>query len=172
MMGIRVPEPQAKLVAVDAAVALSSTLTQWASAVGKIAGISMESATAVAEWHGRRGLFVARLASSDPVLQQTLCAHSDHIVAEAVEAVQHEAAITLADILLRRVPVGLGACWKDECSRMAAARIGAALGWTEREQRTELESFREERQRFLRPAVVTSRAGDSLKDSLLFERAD
>jgi glycerol-3-phosphate dehydrogenase len=172
MMGIRVPEPQAKLVAVDPAVALSSTLTQWASGLGKIAGISMESATAVAEWHGRRGLCVARLAFSDPVLQQTLCPHSDHIVAEAVEAVQHEAAITLADVLLRRVPVALGACWNDDCSRIAADRIGAALGWTEREQRTELESFREERQRFLRPAVVPPRSGDSLKESLLFERAD
>ena len=172
MIGIRLPEAEATLVAVDPAAGISNTLAQWASTVDKVAGISTESATAIVEWHGRRGLCIARVASSDPLLRQTLCPHSDHIVAEAVEAVQHESAITLADILLRRVPVALGACWNDECSRTAAARIGAALGWTEREQRTELESFMEERQKFLHPTLHQSQSGNQSKESLLLQRAD
>jgi glycerol-3-phosphate dehydrogenase len=74
-------------------------------------------------------------------------------VAEAVEAVAHESAITLGDILLRRVPVALGACWSDDCSRAAAEKIGAALGWDGARMGQELDGFEEERQRFLHPAT-------------------
>ena len=38
-------------------------------------------------------------------------------------------AVTMADVLLRRVPVALGPCWSESCSRDAALRIGAVLGW-------------------------------------------
>jgi len=72
-------------------------------------------------------------------------------VAEAVEAVHYEHAVTLGDILLRRVPVALGACWSTACSREAAQKIGAALGWEERRIHLELESFEQERERFLHP---------------------
>lgn len=171
MMGIRVPEPRATVVAMDAAAGLDNTLAQWASTVAKVAGISAESATAIAEWHGRRGLCVARMASANEALQRTLCPHSDHIVAEALEAVEHEGAITLADILLRRVPVALGPCWSDECSRTAASRIGAALGWTDRAQRTELESFLEEREHFLHAHSKSPHLGNPGRESVL-QRSD
>jgi glycerol-3-phosphate dehydrogenase len=95
------------------------------------------------------------MAGSHPVLQRPLCPHSAHIVAEAVEAVQRESAVTLGDILLRRVPVALGGCWNEECSRVAVNRIGEALGWSEHRRESELESFTEERQRFLHPAKNT-----------------
>jgi len=151
MIGIRLPEAPATFVAAGPDAGLENTFAEWAQTVAKVAGIPAASAAAIAEWHGRHALCVARTAALDPVLQSPLCPHSEHIVAEAIEAVQRESAITLGDILLRRVPVALGACWSDECSRTAAARIGAALGWTEHQQRTELESFLEERRRFLRP---------------------
>lgn len=95
------------------------------------------------------------MAASDPRLQRTLCPHSHHIVAEAVEAIQHESAVSLADVLLRRVPVALGACWDSECSRVAADRIGAAMGWNGHQIQLQLESFTEERQRFLHPDGVS-----------------
>jgi glycerol-3-phosphate dehydrogenase len=82
-------------------------------------------------------------------MQATLCPHSEHLVAEAVEAVRAEAAVTLADILLRRVPVALGGCWSEECAAVAAERIGAALRWSTRRVGQELESFSAERAAFL-----------------------
>lgn len=154
MIGARLPEPRATLVAVGPAAGIENTLAQWSRAVANIARISAESASAIAEWHGRRALCIARMAASDPSLQRTLCPHSDHIVAEAVEAIQRESAVTLADILLRRVPVALGACWSRECTRVAAERIGAAAGWSDHQCRAEVESFTEERRRFLHPEGV------------------
>ena len=92
---------------------------------------------------------ILRLASSDDSLRQTLCPHSPHIVAEAVEAVRHEFAVSLADVLLRRVPVALSACWSEECTRTAARRLGEALRWPEARINMEIEDFEVERARFL-----------------------
>jgi hypothetical protein len=60
--------------------------------------------------------------------------------------------VTLGDVLLRRVPVALGACWSESCSREAALRIGAVLGWNEHTMGANLEAFEIERSAFLRPA--------------------
>jgi glycerol-3-phosphate dehydrogenase len=93
-------------------------------------------------------------------MKAKLCPHTGHIVAEAAFALNHEYAVTLGDILLRRVPVALGSCWSEECSRMAAGRIGAALGWSEQQVSSEFEQFEIERNAFMvRPGV------DSAHDS-------
>jgi hypothetical protein len=56
--------------------------------------------------------------------------------------------------------VALGACWSEFCSREAAARIGAVLGWNEQTLGANLESFEMERTAFLqRP----SRGGAALE---------
>jgi hypothetical protein len=68
-----------------------------------------------------------------------------------VEAVAHEAAVTLGDILLRRVPVALGACWSEACSHEAATKIGSALGWDQTRVHLELLRLEEERTQFLHP---------------------
>ena len=129
---------------------VGSALLQWSRQIAGMAHISEQSARAIAEWHGRQAMAVARLAASDERLRAPLCPHSDHLVAEAVEAVQHELAATLADILLRRVPVALSACWTEGCSRHAAERIGRALGWDDARQASEVEAFECERNQFLR----------------------
>jgi hypothetical protein len=53
-------------------------------------------------------------------------------------------------VLLRRVPVALGPCWSESCSREAALRIGAVMGWNGHEMGANLESFEMERSGFLR----------------------
>jgi len=83
-------------------------------------------------------------------LRTPLCPHSDHIVAEAVDAYRNQCAVTLGDVLLRRVPVGLGACWSESCSREAAQRIGAVMEWNEESTGANLESLEMERAAFLR----------------------
>ena len=57
--------------------------------------------------------------------------------------------VTLGDVLLRRVPVALGACWSESCSREAALRIGAVMGWDDHALGANLESFEMERSAFL-----------------------
>jgi glycerol-3-phosphate dehydrogenase len=83
-------------------------------------------------------------------LRAPVCPHSSHIVAEVVEAYRKEFAVTLGDVLLRRVPVALGACWSESCSREAALRIGAVLGWNEQTLGENLESFETERLGFMK----------------------
>jgi glycerol-3-phosphate dehydrogenase len=72
-------------------------------------------------------------------------------VAEVAKAVRYERAVTLGDILLRRVPVALGVCWSVECGHEAAEKIGYALGWTRSRIEEEVEEFEVERSAFLHP---------------------
>src|SRR5205085_5620452 len=121
--------------------------------VGCKAGIPESCAQSIASWHGRRAMAIAQAASFNKKLRVPLCDHTCHIVAEAVEAVLYECAVTLGDILLRRVPVALGACWSETCSREAANRIGSALAWSQSRIEKELENFESERERFLHPRM-------------------
>jgi glycerol-3-phosphate dehydrogenase len=154
-LGLHIPEPVNLFAAPVADEGIESVVRQWAHAVATKARIPEGCAHGIAEWHGRHALAIAHAASLDEHLREPVCEHSCHLVAEAVEAVAHESAITLGDILLRRVPVALGACWSEACSREAAGKIGCALGWDQARIHQELESFEEERKKFLHPQNVS-----------------
>jgi glycerol-3-phosphate dehydrogenase len=129
---------------------LNLLLDQWVAEIGKAGGISETAARSIVEWHGKRSQHLVRLIASRPELRAPLCQHNSHIVAEAVDAITNECAATLADVLLRRVPVALGPCWSKECSREAAIRTAAAMGWNDMQLGMELEAFENERTAFLR----------------------
>jgi glycerol-3-phosphate dehydrogenase len=150
-LGLQPSPPVSGFIPGSPANGLESTLHQWSLLAASKAGISVVSAEAIAEWHGRRALAIACSAAHDERWRDPLCSHTNHIVAEAVEAVRYEHAVTLGDILLRRVPIALGACWSEACSQEAAQKIGVALGWEERRIHRELEGFEQERERFLHP---------------------
>ncbi len=150
-LGIPVTEPANVFAAPAPANGIQSTFKQWSRFVACRARIPDSCAQAMAGWHGRRALAIASSAAQDDRLRMPICEHTCHIVAEALEAVHHESAVTLADILLRRVPIGLGPCWSESCSRQAASRIGQALGWNEVAIGKELERFEDEREKFLHP---------------------
>ncbi|MCU1286873.1 MAG: dependent oxidoreductase [Acidobacteriales bacterium] len=111
---------------------------------------------AISEWHPRHAEAIVRAAAGNPQLAAKLCPHSDHIVAEAVHAVESECAVTLGDMLLRRVPVALGQCWNSECTDHAAKNIGAALQWTQEEISTAKEDFEIEHSRFMHKPVAAA----------------
>jgi glycerol-3-phosphate dehydrogenase len=131
---------------------VEASLRQWSHHIALSSGISESSAHAIAEWHGRRALVITRLASSSEEYRQPLCQHTNHLVAEAAVAIANQHAVTLGDVLLRRVPVALGACWSPQCSSEAAQRIGKLMGWSLETIETNLERFEEERIRFLNPS--------------------
>jgi glycerol-3-phosphate dehydrogenase len=153
-LGLEIPEPANTFGAPVADNSVDSVVRQWSHAVATKARIPEGCAHGIAEWHGRHALAIAHAASLDERLREPICEHTCHLVAEAVEAVAHESAITLGDILLRRVPVALGPCWCLDCSREAAAKIGSALGWDQARIGQELEAFEEERKRFLHPPTT------------------
>ena len=154
-IGIEVKEP--KTIAVGPGSALDPLLDQEVLEIARAGSVSEETARGMMEWHGQRAIDIARTALVSADLRAPICPHSSHIVAEVVEAYRRECAVTLGDVLLRRVPVALGACWSESCSREAALRIGAVLGWDQQALGSNLESFEMERVGFLkRPARHSS----------------
>jgi glycerol-3-phosphate dehydrogenase len=152
-----------KAVALVSHDGMDPVLDHWVLRIAEGGSVSENTARGIVEWHGKRSLDIARMALSSPILRAPLCQHTEHIVAEAVDAFSNEHAMTLADVLLRRVPVALGGCWTDTCSREAAQRVGAAMGWSEEEMATELEAMEEEHAAFVhkpRTGVPVEAAAD------------
>jgi glycerol-3-phosphate dehydrogenase len=146
-IGVKITPPALAIACEDS---VDPMLEQWAVDVAKAGGMSSDAALGIVQWYGKRALAVAQKARGSAEMRSPLCSHTSHIVAEAVDAFSNEYASTLADVLLRRVPVALGACWSSSCSRQSAARIGTVVGWSEKQAAVELEAFERERDGFLR----------------------
>jgi glycerol-3-phosphate dehydrogenase len=154
-IGITVSEP--KMLAMGPGGSLDPMFDQAILDVARAGSVSEETARGMMEWHGPRAMDIARMALVSAELRAPICPHTSHIIAEVVEAYRREFALTMGDVLLRRIPVALGPCWSESCSREAAARIGAVLGWNEQDLGANLESFEMERTTFLtRPSRATS----------------
>jgi glycerol-3-phosphate dehydrogenase len=161
-IGINVEEPKAVAVGPDSA--LDPLLDQEVIAIARAGSLSEETARGMMEWHGQHAMDIARMALVEADLRAPICPHTRHIVAEVVEAYRNEYAVTLGDVLLRRVPVALGACWSESCSREAALRIAAVMGWSEQEFRASLEQFETERAAFLKRPALTGSAVEAAAD--------
>jgi glycerol-3-phosphate dehydrogenase len=149
-IGLDAQEPNT--MAVGPGPALDPVLDDAVLEIARIGAVSEETARGMVEWHGKRAPDIARMALVSAELRAPICPHTSHVIAEVVEAYRREFAITLGDVLLRRVPVVLGACWSESCSREAALRIGTVLGWNDQTMGANLENFEMERTGFLRPA--------------------
>ena len=147
-IGIAAAEPKA--VAMGPVAPIDPMMDEEIVEIAQAGAVSQESARSIVEWHGRKAMDIARLALVSAELRAPICPHTSHIVAEVVEAYRREFAVTMADALLRRVPVALGPCWSASCSHEAALRIGTVLGWNEQAMGSNLEAFETERNAFLR----------------------
>jgi glycerol-3-phosphate dehydrogenase len=148
-IGLGSPPASEVLVPIDNANGIEATVREWAHTMSLTTGIATSLAERTASMYGPQALAILRLAASDQRLVRPLCPHTHHVVAEALHALHSEYAVTLADVLLRRVPAALGPCWSAECSRSAAVQVGSALGWSEQEIEWEIETVEMERAAFL-----------------------
>jgi len=160
-IGLSAAEPS---MAMGPARALDPLLDETVLEIARIGSVSEETARGMLEWHGKRAADIARMALVSAELRAPICPHTSHVIAEVAEAYRRECAVTLGDVLLRRVPVALGACWSESCSREAALRISAVLGWNERTMGANLEAFEVERSAFLRPAGRADAAFEAAAD--------
>ncbi len=161
-IGLNAAEPNT--VALGPRAALDPLLDNAVLEIARIGAVSEETARGMVEWHGQRAADIARMALVSAELRAPICPHTSHVIAEVVEAYRRESAVTLGDVLLRRVPVALGACWSESCSREAALRIGAVLGWNEHTMGANLENFEMERSAFLRPVGRAAAAFEAAAD--------
>ena len=92
-----------------------------------------------------------RLADADPPLNEPICAHNPETLAQAVYAIEHEHAATLADVLLRRLPVGWSACHAlDGLERLADA-FAARFSWAPEQAAREVSAYETELRETLVP---------------------
>ena len=160
VLGLKVSVPVVPYAAVGDASGIESTFTQWAHMIAGAAKIDVSSARAIASWQGRHALCVAHLAQTCPTLAEPIAEGTDHIIAEAVNAVRFECAVTLADILLRRVPVALSANWDESATRQAGERIGKALGWPTAQIELQIQDFEAEKNAFLHKPLRAEGSGE------------
>lgn len=81
--------------------------------------------------HGSRAAAVRALAQGDPAGLQPLCPHRPFLACEVVDAVRNLAAMTLADVALRRLVHSMGPCLEEPClDRLLAwfVRAGGEAG--------------------------------------------
>jgi glycerol-3-phosphate dehydrogenase len=161
-IGLTAAEPGT--MTVGAGPALDPLLDEAVLEIARIGAVSEETARGMLEWHGKRAADIARMALVSAELRAPICPHTSHVIAEVIEAYRREYAVTLGDVLLRRVPVALGPCWSESCSREAALRISAVLGWNEQTMGANLESFEMERSAFLRPVGRAQAAFEAAAD--------
>jgi glycerol-3-phosphate dehydrogenase len=154
-IGINAPEPKGFAMG-DTVAYQPPSFDQLATSLH----VGVDSLRTIANIFNGTAATIFSLAAKDDSFRQTICPHTQHLVAEAVYGVSNEHAATLADILLRRVPVALGPCWSPDCARTAALRIGKALGWNDARTGAELNAFEEEFGHFLlkpKPTLTANR---------------
>ena len=112
------------------------------------ASIEEESAALLAHRYGHAARDVLALTQGDAALGERIVPDLPDLLAELPFAVQHEQAVTLADVLLRRTRLGildaprLVAAESPE-ARTAAAAMASELGWDDARVGRELADWRE-----------------------------
>lgn len=101
-------------------------------------GIDASVMRTLAHNYGTRLDQVLAYAEKDPDLAQTL-GDTTVIKAEVINAIQHEMAVTLADIVFRRTDLATGGNPGDHALRACADLAARELGWTNEQRETQLQ---------------------------------
>lgn len=94
--------------------------------------------------YGRRAEEVRALVAADPALGERICEHNPEILAQVAYAVEREHAVTLGDVLLRRLPVGWSRCAALDGAVRVAAVMASRLGWDDARRDAEAAAYEAE----------------------------
>ncbi len=103
--------------------------------------------------YGPRAAEVRALIAADASLSERICEHNPELLAQVAYAVEREHAVTLADVLLRRLPVGWSACHALDGAARAAAVMAPRLAWDDARIAHELAAYERELRQTLVRAV-------------------
>lgn len=124
------------------AVGYEQVLAGGARGAGR-SGLTDEAVTHLADRYGGEARVVMAMIERDPSLGQRLVEHHRFLRAEVVYAVRYEMAMSLDDVLTRRVPLRLrDAAAALEVAEDVARAIGPELGWDAARVEAEVRSFR------------------------------
>ncbi|MGE3273128.1 MAG: glycerol-3-phosphate dehydrogenase [Chloroflexota bacterium] len=105
-------------------------------------GLTEEQTNHLVELYGSRARDVLVLAERRPQLATPFCEHGPTLKVQATYAALNEGVETLADVLLRRAPIGLASCLALDCVDAAAEVVGQTLRWDEERRRKEADDYR------------------------------
>jgi glycerol-3-phosphate dehydrogenase len=112
--------------------------------LGAPEGVGEEAIAQLAFRYGHAARTVLALARDEPELAAPIVPGRPDLLAEAVVAVRHEQARSVADVLLRRTRLGLVAAPQlrgADSVRAVAAAMGAELGWSRRQAKQAAEAW-------------------------------
>jgi len=99
---------------------------------------------------------VEALIAADPSLAEPICEHNPELLSQVAYAVDREQAVTLGDVLLRRLPVGWSACHALDGADRAARVMAVRLGWSEARVVREVAAYEAEVRRVCVPVASPS----------------
>jgi glycerol-3-phosphate dehydrogenase len=98
--------------------------------------------------YGSRWRQVAALTTAEPALARRIVRELPYLLAEVVYAVEREMAMTLADVLVRRLHVAFDVADHGRAAaRVATAVLAGRLGWDNARARTEIATYEVEVER-------------------------
>ena len=106
------------------------------------AGLPADTIPHLLAAYGSRYRLVMDLAADRPEWRTRVAADSPVIGAQLIMAARKEMAVTLADAVIRRTPLGALGCPSDDGLAKAAAIVGGELGWSEDRRRAEIADVR------------------------------
>jgi glycerol-3-phosphate dehydrogenase len=101
--------------------------------------------------YGPRADVVRSMMNGEAVLGERICEHNPEALAQVAYAVEREHAVTLADVLLRRLPVGWSRCHALDGAARAAAVMAPRLGWDDARVAHEIAAYETELRQTLVP---------------------
>jgi glycerol-3-phosphate dehydrogenase len=107
-------------------------------------GLDRQQAEDLESIYGSLAPSVLERAERDPRLAERVCPHQPTIVAQLERAVVDEWAMSLADVLLRRTPLGLDACQALACLDHIADWMAGLLGWDAAQRQRQIEAYQRE----------------------------
>jgi glycerol-3-phosphate dehydrogenase len=120
---------------------LERALSTDAPQLARRYGLAPATASTLVETYGSRAGEVLAPVARDPGLARRLCDRSPDILAQIKYAVDREYAVTLKDLLFRRLAAGTGPCQGRDCARRAAEVMGRYAGWDERRREREVAEY-------------------------------
>jgi len=116
-------------------------LEEAREALEAVAELSGEGVERLLDIYGGRAIDLLALAASEPPLHKALDEARTVFAAEVVFAAREEMARTLADIVYRRLMIGLAPDQGRPLYEMIAAIAASELGWTDEQRHAQLESL-------------------------------
>ncbi len=107
-------------------------------------GLARDQADHLARVYGSLAYALLDTVEGDHALSERVCPHHPTIVAQLLRAIEQEWATSLADVLLRRTPLGLMPDQAMCCVDDIAGRMGELLGWDATERAEQAAAYRAE----------------------------